>query len=102
MQSAGVALLWRSALLLVASVTVDPEQARPSGHDVELWMKRYRAALARFASAGIATVGDEEGGFARYVDLRGRWDGDVHALPMVLAGSTEEVDPPLAIAARRT
>jgi hypothetical protein len=96
--SSAVALLWRSSLWLASSLTghPPPTNTRPRASDVALWRVRHLAALARLRSAGVATVADEERAFERYVDLRSRWDGLVHALAPTLAFSTEEVDLPLA------
>jgi hypothetical protein len=99
-ESSGVTLLWRSSLKLVSSLTRNPppEGARPTEHDLAIWRRRHRAALARLRSAGIATVADEERGFGRYADLRSRWDGLVHALEPALTLSMEEVDLPGTLA----
>ena len=99
-ESSGVTLLWRPSLWLVSSLTRNPPPrgAGPSAQDVALWRRRHRAALARLRSAGIAVVADEERGFGRYVDLRSRWDGLVHALAPGLAFSMEEVDLPATLA----
>lgn len=101
-ESASVAVLWRSSLWLVSSMTNHPPLRRPTAHDVELWRRRYRAALAHVESAGIATEADEERGFERYVNLRSLWDGYVHTLAPVLASSIDEVDPPLSLAEKET
>jgi hypothetical protein len=97
-ESASVTLLWRSSLWLASSLTstTAPKNPGPKAPDVALWRRRYGAALARFRSAGIETVADEERGFERYAELRSRWDGLVQALAPALAFSIEDVDVPLA------
>jgi hypothetical protein len=102
-ESSGVALLWHSSLWLASSLTrnAPSRDAGPRAPDVALWTPRYRAALARLRSAGVAVVADEQQGFERYVELRSRWDGLVHALAPTLAFSIDEVDVPLAHAKSR-
>jgi hypothetical protein len=97
-ESSGVTLLWRSSLSLASSLagTVPRKSSGPKAPDVALWRRRYGAALSRFHSAGIATVADEEQGFARYAELRARWDGLVHLLAPTLAYSVDQIDVPLA------
>jgi hypothetical protein len=96
--SSGVTLLWRSSLALASSLarTVPSKTSGPKAPDVALWRRRYCAALSRFHSAGIATLADEEQGFARYAELRAQWEGLVHSLAPTLAYSVDQIDVPLA------
>jgi hypothetical protein len=93
-----VTLLWRSSWSLASSLagTVPRPSSGPKAPDVALWRRRYGAALSRFHSAGIATVADEEAGFARYAELRMQWDGLVHSLAPTLAYSVDQIDVPFA------
>jgi len=96
--SSGVTLLWRSSLALASSLvrTVPGMSPGPKAADVAHWRRRYGAALSRFRSAGLATVADEEEGFARYAELRRQWQGLVYSLAPMLALSVDQIDLPLA------
>lgn len=62
-------------------------------------LEKVASCRARTTPVGRhAVVADEERGFGRYVDLRSRWDGLVHALAPGLAFSMEEVDLPATLA----
>jgi hypothetical protein len=98
-RSGTVILLWRSSIVLLEGLVstlghAPPEASAPRPEDRAVWRRRYAAALARLRAAGIPTVPDEAAGFDRYVELRARWDGLVHALAPALGFDMIEIDRP--------
>jgi len=99
-ESAAVAQLWRSSMLLVKTLgdtfvsgNATDLQAAPDAQTLDGWRRRYSAALRRLGQAGLKTRADEQAGADLYVSLRAQWDHQVKTLAAALAYSVEEIDP---------
>jgi hypothetical protein len=99
-ESSAVAQLWRGSMhtltLLAMSFLPDgmPENAPPpEPQTIELWRRRYLAALDRFRQAGIQTIADESLGFENYLALRTRWDRFITTFAQHMAHDIRNIDP---------
>lgn len=98
-ESAAVAQLWRSSMLLLQTLRdiflsgdATGQQASPDAQTVDGWRRRYSAALRRLKQAGVKTRGDEQAGADLYVSLRAEWDQQVKTLAAALAYRLDEID----------
>jgi len=98
-ESAAVAQLWRSSMLLLKTLrdtflsgNATGQQAAPDAQTQDGWRRRYSAALRRLGQAGVKTRGDEQAGADLYVSLRAEWDHQVKSLAAALAYRLEEID----------
>jgi hypothetical protein len=101
-ESAAVQQLSRVALLLVDSLVDTFVPLRPTeerepadARTVELWRRRYFAAVQRLRRAGLATRADEAAGADDYVAERAVWDPQITRLAPFMAYTLPEVDPVL-------
>ncbi len=99
-ESAAVSQLWRGSMhtltLLAVSFLPDgiPEDpSPPEPEKIELWRRRYLAALERFRQANIRTIADEHLGFENYVNLRVRWDRYITTFANHMRHDMQNIDP---------
>jgi hypothetical protein len=101
-RSAAVIALRHAAELLVNTLQQtflpkrSPESQQPDENDVEVWRRRYFAALGQLREAGLETRTDEAAGAGEYVDMRREWDPYVRTLAPAMGFKMEEIDPAIA------
>lgn len=72
--------LYDAATSLLHELVADSEPRPPEAEVATAWRRRYRAAVARLAEAGLAVCEDLDAGADLYVELRTEWDAPLHDL----------------------
>jgi hypothetical protein len=78
--SAALDDLFEAAMSLTHELTPGVERRPPSAADAAAWRRRYAAAAARLADAGLQLRPDADAGAEDYVALRAEWDRPVREL----------------------
>lgn len=98
--SGAVDSLQRLGLRLVNETTEEiiPRRTRSVDHGEQArqeaaWRARYHASLPRLRDAGLETHPDPDAGASAYVELRRRWDAQVHALAHYMAYDWPQIAP---------
>ncbi len=98
-ESGATSQLWRASMMLARALEDNflgagstAEMQRDS-RTLELWRRRYDAALLRLQQAHVPTVRDTQAGFETYKRLRSEWNVDVSRLAPALGYDIRQVDP---------